>query len=113
MMQTNIPGIDQARGLASVRGNMVLYEKLLKKFYEQYHGATADLKQLINACAIDDAKRAVHSIKGVAGSLGALRLQEESHQLEMALDRGAPDLDHLLIRFEDALDEILSGLVAL
>ena len=109
-MQGNLPGIDLARGLANVRGNARLYEKLLHKFYEQYRNTSIELGQLIAAGAYADAKRLTHSVKGVAGSLGAYQLYEACYQLEQALEAADPAVLTIQVHFINALQEVLEGL---
>jgi two-component system sensor histidine kinase/response regulator len=80
-----IDGIDQALGLRSVSGNKKLYLKLLNDF-SQLHGDDITLvRNAIDAERLDEAERIVHTLKGLAGSLGAQKLYREAKELEGAL----------------------------
>jgi len=105
-----IPGIDAVAGLRQVRGNQQLYEKLLTKMHEQYHNASQELDSLINTGAHEDAIRLVHSIKGVAGSLGAHNLHRVSETLEQKLRAQDQQANEVQAAFTIALTEVMNGL---
>ena len=61
-----------------------------------------------------DAERHAHTLKGVAGSLGAHQLQHEAGEVEAALRGGVvlPDLAAVLEPAERTLDALVAALVA-
>jgi two-component system sensor histidine kinase/response regulator len=84
-----IDGLDRADGLRRVGGNNKLYLKLLREF--AIHQADA-VKQIRAALATNDtesATRAAHTLKGVAGSLGAGPVQTAAAVVENLLHEGA------------------------
>lgn len=73
------------RALAALNGNAAAYIGLLQQFGAR-HGD--DVPQLRDECAaglIDAALQRLHAAKGVAGTLGATRIQAAASALEQAL----------------------------
>ena len=71
----SITGLDAKDGLKRVAGNRKLYEKLLRQFVEQQGPA---VEQITAAQAQGDnalAERLAHTLKGVAGNIGAKSVQ--------------------------------------
>lgn len=77
-----IPHIDTAKGLSSMRGNRELYLKMLKGFYEHHREFDA---QFIEAIEDEDPTapmRCAHTLKGAAATIGALELETLAEKLE-------------------------------
>src|SRR5262249_25235611 len=77
-----IPGLDTKDGLARVAGNRKLYAKLLGQFRDQ-NGET--ISQISAALSQNDttlAERLAHTLKGVAGNIGAKPVQAAAGKLE-------------------------------
>ncbi|MCB2226364.1 MAG: response regulator [Desulfarculaceae bacterium] len=83
-----IAGIDLAEGLNRVGGNRELYRSLLIELREGYAKAPAELAGHIEAGRKQEAQRLAHSIKGVAGNVGAVGLQAAAAAVESALKEG-------------------------
>ena len=71
------PGLDVADGLGRVSGNTKLYRKLLKRFAATQADAFGQVRTAL-AEGRRDAERHAHTLKGVAGSLGAHQLQRDA-----------------------------------
>ena len=88
----SIDGLDTTDGLARVGGNRKLYVKILRQFVEQ-QGPTND--QVADALATGDhalAERLAHTLKGVAGNIGAAGVQSAAAALERVIrDRSNAD----------------------
>jgi PAS domain S-box-containing protein len=86
----DIAGLDTKDGLGRVAGNRKLYLKLLGQFIEQ-QGPT--LEEITSALAKGDAalaERLAHTLKGVAGNIGAKAVQAAAGTLEKLIrDRAA------------------------
>jgi len=84
-----IPELDVDDGLSRVAGNVELYTKLLRRFVTQ----DADIADRIGgSLASGDqatAERLAHTIRGVAGSLGAGAVQAAAEAVESALRTGS------------------------
>lgn len=77
-------GIDIKKGLSSTNYNAELYQKHLLKFSEKYrHFAdTLDIHDEENNST--DTTRNIHTMKGLAGSIGAQALYQDAEALELA-----------------------------
>ena len=81
-----IPGIDVRAGLKRTGGNRKRYEALLRKFADQQAGTVDDHAGGASPSAMPaTAERAAHSLKGAAGTLGAVSLSEAAAIAESAI----------------------------
>ena len=109
----HIPSLDVDDGLRRVLGRHEAYVGLLRRFahtqadaFEQIRAALADGRRA-------DAERGAHTLKSVAGSIGARQLQREAGEVEAALRRGlTAGLDTLIQPAEQSLDDLVSALLA-
>jgi len=81
----NLPGVDLANGLRRVLGRTELYQRLLLKFAAGQKDFTERLRQALHQGEEETAERLTHSLKGLAGNLGAVDLQTQVALLESAL----------------------------
>ncbi|MGC9985082.1 MAG: ATP-binding protein [Polyangia bacterium] len=109
-LPATLPGVDIQDGLARAAGDRSLYRWLLQNFPEKFTGADQHIKSLLAESKLDDAIREAHTIKGLAGQIGAHDLYEVSRQLETALASTSPDADAALQSFADALAVVTRGL---
>jgi HPt (histidine-containing phosphotransfer) domain-containing protein len=98
-----VDGVDQALGLRSVSGNKKLYLKLLNDFSQSHSDDITLVRNAIDAERLDEAERIVHTLKGLAGSLGAQNLYLESKALEDALKKQQKEEYQALL---DALGDV-------
>lgn len=112
-----LPGIDQEDGLRRTGRNPVLYQRLLAQFAENYADATERMRDAWRHGDSELTKRLAHSIKGVAGNLGAHALGEAAAALEAfpahSTEERMPDMQALLDSFDGKLQEVLSGIAEL
>lgn len=71
-------------GLSRLNGNRKLYRKLLVKFREDYREMSQQLADLVRGDHRAQAAAAVHTLKGVSGSLGGDRLYKACIAFETA-----------------------------
>jgi two-component system sensor histidine kinase/response regulator len=107
-----VEGLDTNDGLARVAGNRKLYLKLLRQFIEQHGPAVG---QITTALAQGDAvlaERLAHSLKGVAGNIGAKLVQGSAGMLEKLIrDRAAStEVESATSAVAAALDPLLAQL---
>jgi PAS domain S-box-containing protein len=99
-----LPGIDRATGLRRVAGNEALYGKLLLDFHRDYAASIDRVRAALGESRLADAERQVHTLKGVAGNIGAMELHRAAQELDSALRQGdlgkagslLPDIDREL-----------------
>ena len=78
----SVPGLDVARGLDVLRGNVDKYLELLGRFVELHAGDMTRMAESLAAGEHDTAQRLAHTIKGTGATLGAVRLGELAGRLE-------------------------------
>jgi HPt (histidine-containing phosphotransfer) domain-containing protein len=101
-------------GLARVAGNRKLYLKILRQFVDQQGDA---VRQIAAALAAGDAalaERLAHTLKGVAGNIGAGAVQAAAAPLERLLRDRAPaaEIAAATAPVASALDALLTQLRA-
>ncbi|RLJ20529.1 hypothetical protein DJ031_05775 [bacterium endosymbiont of Escarpia laminata] len=107
-----LPGIDTRAGLGVVQGKVHLYRKILLMFRDNHrdfeqHFRTAQADQ-----GLETVTRVAHTLKGVAGNIGALGVQDAARSLEMACKKGEENVDGYLERVIAELQPVLAGLEA-
>ena len=113
-LPASLPGIDIAEGLARLGGNARVYRDVLGRFTRNFADAGEQAARLLAAGDADAAGRIVHSLKGVAGNLGAARLHDAAAAAEAALRHGAPaDRSATLQALRVPLQEVVAGLAQL
>lgn len=86
---TTLPGFDLSFGLATVRGKLATYRRLLDIFLA-HHGQ--DPARLVERSAVGDweaVRQLAHALKGSAGNLGATAVQHAADTLHQTIDQGA------------------------
>ena len=111
-LPASLPGIDLATGVHRVGGNRVLYRKLLIQFTATQADAIAAITAALKVGQRDTAIRVAHTLRGVAGNLGATALQSAAATLEGALKAGTPP-DEALFATSTALAVVLPALRSL
>jgi two-component system, sensor histidine kinase and response regulator len=110
----SIATLDTKDGLSRVGGNQKLYVKLLRQFVDQ-QGPVVD--QITTALATGDMPNATllaHTLRGVAGNIGATHVQFAAGALEKSLRDGAAaaDVEAARGRVAGALDPLMAALKA-
>lgn len=106
---SSAPILDTAFGLHCVAGNETLYRKLLSKFTVQQAGVVAEVGDALNTGNPDDTAHAhalVHTLKGVAASLGLSRLAETATTMD-ALHKAGNDMAPLLPALAAHMEETM------
>ncbi|EXJ16336.1 sensor histidine kinase [Imhoffiella purpurea] len=107
-------GIDLEEGLMHANRNPTLYLKLLRGFRPAWGDALILTRQDLSVGRIEEARRRVHSLKGVAGNIGAGVLYEAARVVEQGIAEGGRDTDSDAWRSLDlAMAEVLDGLADL
>ena len=107
----SIEGIDIKAGLCAVDGDITLYKSLLMSFYQRHGHTSETLRSEMERGNYPAAQRTAHTIKGLAGTLGARKLNECAAKLETALKQGAMDgLMSLWKAFSEAFEGVMAAL---
>ncbi|MCP5198066.1 MAG: response regulator [Gammaproteobacteria bacterium] len=109
-----LAGLDVTDGLARLRNNPVLYRKLLFEFHEDHRTAADKIRQCLVQGDMAQALRVAHTLKGVAGAVGAKDLSKAAEDLYKALDYNNPQLiEETLQVFDQALCLVMINLATL
>jgi two-component system, sensor histidine kinase and response regulator len=115
-LPASLDGFELAEGLQRLRGNELLYRKLLLSFAGKYIQTAGDIRHALESGDYHKAHELVHDIKGLAGSLAALQLQVVAAELEKLVkhaDEKAPPSPELLEKtfttFKAFLDQALQA----
>ena len=89
-----ISGLDRALALRQLGGRAELFVRVLRQFVSQYRPRLAELERLMVEGERTAARRAAHSLKGAAGSVGAVELTQLLAAFESAVanDGDAADI---------------------
>jgi CheY-like chemotaxis protein len=107
---TELPGIDTGAGLAITQGNEKLYHKLLLKFRESQRDFESIFRGALTSDDPHEAERAAHTLKGVAGNIGAKGIQAAAQHLETACREGVEEKSNLLKAVVCELETVITGL---
>jgi HPt (histidine-containing phosphotransfer) domain-containing protein len=106
----DLPGIDKADGLRRMMNKPALYEKILRDFHARLIDAPQVIRATMATGDFASAERHAHSAKGLAGTIGALDLQNAAMALEQALRDGETPSDTVLAQFEQDLHTVIEGI---
>lgn len=104
--------LDVRKGLGVVRGKTESYWRLLRIF-AQGHAQDAQLiQQALESQDYDQAQRLAHSLKGVAGNIGATTIQRVAQEIESACREQLAQtvLEPLWQELEQALSQLIVSL---
>lgn len=108
-----------ALGLTRVMGKETLYLNMLRMFVAGQADTSAHIRALLVQGDTATAERLAHTLRGVAGNIGASALQQSATALELALRAGDPlaTIDTLvlpvhrqLVTLVEALGRVLDSL---
>jgi len=109
-----IIGINLKDGLMRVGSNEKLYRSLLIKLRDDYATSAEDIAEQLKSGEDGEAERLAHSIKGVAGNVGAGELQEAAAELEHAIKEGETDsYEEKISAFGKVLKDVVTALAVL
>jgi len=113
-----LDGINCERGLRSADGNHQLYRKLLKMFLAGQQNFVQDFTLTLNSEKGKEMQQLAHSLKGVAGNIGAISVQEAAdnldelctqkaatHDIQLQLQVVETELTRIFVSIEKALNK--------
>lgn len=108
LLVPEISGIDVKVGLSRTQYNKRLYLSLLRRFVESYSGFETQFQA---AASVEDDRaqeRLAHTLKGVAGNLGADKIETLAGQLEYACASDSSEKHYLAQQLGEVLNETLA-----
>jgi len=107
-----IAGLKMAEAMRRVGGNAALMRKLLDRFVETQFDAMQRIVAAIENNQLETAIREAHTLKGLAGNIGAGGLADSAARVEHLLSLGSHDgLPQALAACTLALDELVPKIV--
>jgi two-component system sensor histidine kinase/response regulator len=105
-----LDGIDVADGLKRVAGNRTLYRILLLKFRQSQASAAEEIRDALAAGDRVRTQRIAHTVRGIAGSIGAKELEASAATVESGFRDASPVHNETgLSAFEVALRRVVSS----
>jgi len=104
-LPAHIDGVDMGVGLRRMMGKTLRYVSILRSFCETQCHAALQIRQAWESDRTPEAIRMAHTVKGLAGQIGANALAGQAQALEQALEDGASPAttEQLLTAFSQAL----------
>ena len=111
----SLPGLEIESGVNRLGGNKKLYVDLLKKFSNNQSNAIESIQKAVEDSDHELATRLAHTLKGVAGNIGAMDLHEEARLLETEIKENPSEKinNELLVSTQKALDRVIASVVRL
>jgi CheY-like chemotaxis protein len=108
-----MPGIEPEAGLMTTNGDQALYHRLLIKFRDREGEFIQRFDAALSDRQMDEAQRLAHTLKGLAGNIGAHSLQQAAARLERLCTANTDQLHEALSGVESQLQQVLTGLQGL
>jgi PAS domain S-box-containing protein len=106
-----LPGINIKTGLSRVGGNKKLYQDLLIKFHRDFQDNTEQISKALDEKDKELAQRLAHTVKGVAGNIGAEDVQMAAEVVETNIkNEEIKGLKKPIQKLKEKLDITLVGL---
>ncbi len=103
-LPANMPGLDIRSAVKRLGGNRNLYIGMIKALYEQYGDISEVLNGALEKGELDTIERNSHTLKGLAGNIGAQALRLSAMRLNEVVKSGRTD------EIRSALDELAATL---
>lgn len=106
-----VAGLETGQALQRVGGNTALLRKLIDRFAETQAEVTTRIKAALDRKDIDSAMREAHTVKGLAGNIGAMQMFERAAAVESMLKHGeSAELPQALAAMELELKALLQNI---
>ena len=107
----DLPGVNVAESVRRMGGSIAIYYSLLDKFRDKQRNFATSFREALAADDRDTAERLAHTLRGIAGTLGAETLQELAKLLESCIKKGdAGKVDSLLARVDKELAAFIASI---
>lgn len=103
----NVEGLDTKIGLRGVLGDQERYLQILQLFAADHQNIQSGIRNAINLENQSEAISLIHTLRGSAGQIGAVDLQQKSGLMEEMLREGGRTDTAALADFFSALDRLL------
>jgi two-component system sensor histidine kinase/response regulator len=108
LLPSKVDGLDLQAGLRRVMGREDRYLELLRNFVREQSDACERIEHALAEGKLAEAERAAHTLKGLAGTIGAHALYDAAQQLEEGMQ--APDASTNIADVKHSLQALLAAL---
>ena len=113
LLPERLPGFDLARGRRRLGDDDAFYARQLRQFAGKLRSDYEPLLDRLRSGQVEEARSIAHALKGAAGTLAAVDLQQLAGQIDHALARGLSVESSLVDDLERALDAAGQALATL
>ncbi|MEO5327158.1 MAG: response regulator [Magnetococcus sp. THC-1_WYH] len=109
----DLPGIDTRGAMHRIRGNDHLFRSLLEEFHRHYADAVRRIRTLLASNEeqrVSEVLTLLHTIRGIAGNISAIRIVESVSTLERELRENGVAQSSSLDAFERSMLEVMSAI---
>jgi signal transduction histidine kinase/CheY-like chemotaxis protein/HPt (histidine-containing phosphotransfer) domain-containing protein len=106
-----LPGFDLEGALERVSGDETLLLDILLQFSGQFGGVVEEMTGMLRAGQLEELRQLAHTLKGVAGNVGAMNLYQCAAEIDGAIRSGATDIS--LEKLEKAVAQVCSSIASL
>lgn len=109
--QIAFPGIDYDVGISNVLGDEDLFKEIILMFYEDHSNDADKIEKAILENDRDNSKHLVHTLKGVACSIGAMDIFETIKLLDIAINESnQAEYQSLFDSFKPEFTKVVEGI---
>lgn len=114
LLPDHVAGLDLALGLSRAMGLNPLYVSMLRRFQQSHPQTIARIRQALAEGELKTAEMLSHSLRGIAGQIGATRVPHDAEALELTLSESLSReaIDGRLAALEVSLGELIGALDA-
>lgn len=102
------PLCEKETAIKNLGGMVWLYEKHFCKFKITYSDSSSRAQDYLLCGQPGEARTLIHSVKGLAGTLGLCQLYYAAAELEQAIIRSDPALGNALMLYDKCLKETIT-----
>src|SRR5450759_5185891 len=107
----DLPGVNVAESVRRIGGSVTLYFSLLDKFRVNQRNFATSFREALAADDRSTAERLAHTLRGIAGTLGAETLQDLAKLLESSIKKEeSGEVDSLLARVDKELATFIASI---
>jgi CheY-like chemotaxis protein len=107
----SVPGLDWIAGLRHTDGKEKLYVRLLRRFANDYSKFGTEMTSLLQLGEFEELAGRIHTLKGLAATLGALEVEQAAAALERAIQtRDGAAAREALSATADLLGVLIGGI---
>ncbi|WP_045213151.1 PAS domain S-box protein [Desulfonatronovibrio magnus] len=104
LLPDSLPGFDLNQGLKSADRDPIFYNRMLHRFRDQLNGEFARIDEELSKGKSADAPRLVHTLKGLAGTVGAVRLADAAIAIDMAFKENRDITAEMRLELSQAME---------